>query len=128
MLIDPRRVKAALQRYKYAVTLDLKAGYFNIPMEHHSSYLTTFITHKGKYRWLRLFFGLTQAPAFFQTVMEDVVSAGGTDHLPLMIYLDDVIIFGDDLEKLLGQAEVVMKRLAAAGFMLNLRKSHFGVK
>jgi len=60
--------------------------------------------------------------------MEDVVSAGGTDHLPLMIYLDDVIIFGDDMDTLLGHAEVVMKRLAAAGFMINLRKSQFGVK
>lgn len=60
--------------------------------------------------------------------MEDVISAGGTDHLPLMIYLDDVIIYGDDLGQLLSNAEVVMKRLAAAGFMLNLRKSHFCVK
>ena len=96
-------------------------------MEHNSSYLTTFATHKGKYRWLRLFFGLTQAPAFFQSVMEDVVSAGGTDHLPLMIYLDDVIIFGDDMDELLSNALKVMTRLAKAGFMLNLRKSHFGV-
>ena len=30
--------------------------------------------------------------------MEDVVLAGGTDHLPLMIYLDDVIIFGDYMD------------------------------
>ena len=59
--------------------------------------------------------------------MEDVVSAGGTDHLPLMIYLDDVIIFGDDMDELLGNAFKVMTRLAKAEFMLNLRKSHFGV-
>ena len=60
--------------------------------------------------------------------MEDVVLAGGTDHLPLMIYLDDVIIFGDDMDELLSNTLKVMKRLATAGFMLNLRKSHFGVK
>ena len=43
--------------------------------------------------------------------MEDVVSAGGTDHLPLMIYLDDVIIFGDDMDQLLSDALKVMKPL-----------------
>ena len=59
--------------------------------------------------------------------MEDVVTVGGTDHLPLMIYLDVIIIYGDDIDMLLGHAEVVMKRLAHAGFMLNLQKSHFGV-
>ena len=59
--------------------------------------------------------------------MEDVVLAGGTDHLLLMIYLDDVIIFGDDMDELLSNTLKVMKRLANAGFMLNLRKSHFGV-
>ena len=60
--------------------------------------------------------------------MEDVVLAGGTDHLPLMIYLDDVIIFGDDMDELLSNTLKVMERLAKAGFMLNLRKSHFGIK
>ena len=59
--------------------------------------------------------------------MEDVVSAGGTDHLPLMIYLDDMIIFGDDMDELLSNSMKVMTRLANAGFMLILRKSHFGV-
>ena len=59
--------------------------------------------------------------------MEDVVLVGGTDHLPLMIYIDDVIIFGDDMDELLSNTLKVMKRLANTGFMLNLRKSHFGV-
>ena len=59
--------------------------------------------------------------------MEDVVSAGGTDHLPLMFYLDDVIIFGDYMDELLDNTLKVITRLAKAGFMLNLRKSHFGV-
>ena len=43
--------------------------------------------------------------------MEDVVSAGGTDHLPLMIYLDDIIIFGDDMDQLLSDALKVVKPL-----------------
>ena len=39
--------------------IDLKAGYHNIPFEHESSYDSTFATHHGKYRWLRMPMGLT---------------------------------------------------------------------
>ena len=65
MMTETRRVKEHFKRYKFASMLDLKAGYLNVPFEETSSYLTTFITHKGKYRWRRMCFGLTQAPAHF---------------------------------------------------------------
>ena len=45
--------------------IDLKAGYHNIPFEHESSYDSTFAMHRGKYCWLRMPMGLTQAPAHF---------------------------------------------------------------
>ena len=37
------------------------------------------------------------------------------------------MIFGDDMDELLSDSLKVIERLAKAGFMLNLRKSHFGV-
>ena len=45
--------------------IDLKAGFHNIPFEEASSYDSTFVTHRGKFRWLRMPMGLTQAPAHF---------------------------------------------------------------
>ena len=39
--------------------LDLKAGFHNIPFETTSSYDSTFITHWGKFWWLRMPMGLT---------------------------------------------------------------------
>ena len=45
--------------------IDLKAGYHNILFEHKSSYDLMFVTHRGKYCWLRMLMGLTQAPAHF---------------------------------------------------------------
>jgi hypothetical protein len=39
--------------------IDLKAGFHNIPFEKESSYDSTFITHRGKFRWLRMPMGLT---------------------------------------------------------------------
>ena len=50
---------------KWVSMIDLKAGFYNIPFEHETSYRSTFITHKGKYRWVRMPMGLTQAPAHF---------------------------------------------------------------
>ncbi len=53
--------------------IDLKAGFYNIPFEEQSSYDSTFVTHRGKFRWLKMTMGLTQAPAHFQFVVEDVL-------------------------------------------------------
>ena len=122
-MTEQRRVLQGLQRYKYATMIDLKAGYFNVPFDEDSSYLTTFVTHRGKFRWKRLFFGLTQAPAHFQAVVEDVIQGGGQDQLPCRIYIDDIVLFGDDLDQLLDNSIKAIQRLAAAGFMVNLRKS-----
>ncbi len=52
--------------------IDLKVGFHNILFEHEPSYDSTFVTHRGKFRWLIMPMGLTQAPAHFQFVVEDV--------------------------------------------------------
>ena len=55
---DTRRYHAYLGRARWISMIDLKAGYHNIPFEHKSSYDSTFATHRGKYRWLRMPMGL----------------------------------------------------------------------
>ena len=116
-----------MKHYRYATMLDLKAGYLNVPFEEQSSYLSSFITHQGKYRWHRMCFGLTQVPAHFQAVVEDIVTCGGKDKFPYNIYIDDITLYGDDLDDLLETSRLVIERLTNAGFMMNLRKSKFGV-
>ena len=116
-----------MKHYRYATMLDLEAGYLNVPFEEQSSYLSSFITHRGKYRWRRMCFGLTQAPAHFQAVVEDIVTCGGKEKLPCSIYIDDITLYGDDLDGLLETSRLVIERLTKAGFMMNLRKSKFGV-
>ena len=46
-------------RFKYVSLIDLKAGFHNIVFEEVSSYKSTFTCHMGKFRWLRMPFGLT---------------------------------------------------------------------
>ncbi len=47
-------------------TVDLISGFHQIPMEESSSNMTTFVSPLGKYRFLRMTFGLKNAPAVFQ--------------------------------------------------------------
>ena len=69
--------------------------------------------------------GLTQAPAHFQFVVESVLKGEpGEEELPVLVYLDKIAVFGDSVEEDLSVTSEAMKRLARAGFMINLRKSH----
>ena len=58
-LNDMHRYQAYLGRTKWVSMIDLKAGFHNIPFEEVSSYHSTFVTHRGKFRWLRMPMGLT---------------------------------------------------------------------
>ena len=56
--------------------------------------------------------------------MESVLRGGPDDRpLPVVVYLDDIAVYGDTQEEVLEDTLEAVKRLAAAGFMLNLRKS-----
>ena len=77
--------------------IDLKAGYHNIPFKHKLSYDLTFAMHSGKYHWLQMPMGLTQAPANFQFVVESILKGKLGDHaLPVEVYLDDIAVYGDE--------------------------------
>ena len=54
-----------LAHSKYFSLFDAKSGYWHVPLEKESSFLTTFHTPWGKYRWLRLPFGLRVAEDVF---------------------------------------------------------------
>ena len=93
--------------------IDLKAGFHNIPFEAESSYDSTFVTYRGKFCWLRMPMGLTQAPAHFQYVVEDVLKGkSGDRRLPVVVYLDDIAVFRDDRDQDLEDTLEVMWRLA----------------
>jgi len=58
-LNDTRRYRQRLGRARCVSMLDLKAGFHNVVFETTSSYDSTFVTHRGKFRWLRMPMGLT---------------------------------------------------------------------
>ena len=53
---------------KYFSTLDLQAGYHHILLDEESIPKTAFISPFGKYEYIKVTFGLAQAPAYFQNL------------------------------------------------------------
>ena len=80
-----------LKGAKFFSTIDLRSGYYHIALGKDSRAKTAFVTPFGKYKFLQVPFGLAQAPAFFQHLINKVL-----DNCPFaMTYLDDIIIFSD---------------------------------
>ena len=113
---------AKLQGYKIFSTLDLRSGYYHIGLSHSTKPKTAFvISGMGKYEFNRVPFGLAQAPAHFQKLINKVL----TDCNFTMGYLDDIIIFSKTEDEHLEHLETIFNRLGEAGLKLKLQKCSF---
>ena len=79
---------------KYFSTLDLQAGFPHIPLDESSIPKTAFTSPFWKYKYIKVPFGLTQAPAYFQELKTGVLK----DFSSAITYLDDIIIFSRTAE------------------------------
>ena len=112
----------ALDGMRYFTSLDLKSGYWQIPMAEHDKEKTAFITPGGLYQFRVMPFGLTNAPATFQRMM-DLVLAGIKWH-HCLVYLDDVLVFSQSFDEHLKHLVSVFDRLRKAGLKLAPKKCH----
>ena len=80
---------------KYFSTLDLWAGCHHIPLDEYSIPKTAFTSLFGKYEYIKVPFGLVQAPAYCQELMTDVLK----DFSFTIAYLDYIIIFSRTAEE-----------------------------
>ena len=90
---------------KYFSTLDLQAGYHHIPLDEASIPKTAFTSPFGKYKYIKVPFGLTQAPAYFQELMTEILK----DFSFATAYLDDIIIFSRTAEEHLDHIKQFLK-------------------
>ena len=74
---------------KYFSTLNLQAGYHHIPLDKSSILKTASNSPFGKYEYVKVNFGITQAPAYFQELMTGILK----DSDFATAYLDNIIIF-----------------------------------
>lgn len=80
-----------LSRAKVFTVCDVKHGFWHVKLEEESSYLTTFSTPFGRYRWLRMPMGISPAPEIFQQRLTQALEG-----LPgIYIIADDILITGE---------------------------------
>ena len=108
----------------YFSTLDLRAGYHHIGLTADSIPKTAFTSPLGKYEYVKVPFGLAQAPAYFQELMTGVLK-----DLPFaMAYMDDIIIYSSTPEEHLQHIKTVFEKLRHAKQSMKLSKCHFFTK
>ncbi|MBA3569363.1 MAG: DDE-type integrase/transposase/recombinase, partial [Pyrinomonadaceae bacterium] len=109
-----------LQGAKYFSILDLKSGFWQVPVHENSVHKTAFVTRSGLYEFLVMPFGLRNAPAAFQRTMNDVLV--GLIGKICACYIDDICIFSVTIEQHLERLAQVLERLRRVGMYVNLDK------
>jgi hypothetical protein len=83
---------------RYFTELNVRWGYNNVCIKEGDEWKGAFRTNQGLFEPLVMFFGLTNSPATFQTMMneifQDLISEG-----VVCIYLDDILIFMETMEE-----------------------------
>ena len=113
-----------LARYKYFSKLDLRSGYWQVGIKEANKHKTAFsVGPLGFFECNRMAFGLTNAPATFQRLMERCM---GELHLKeCLIYLDDIIIFSKSFDEHLLRLGKVFRQLEQHGLKLKDSKCEF---
>lgn len=94
-----------LARGKFITTLDLARGYWQVAVAEDSRPKTAFISHCGLFQFRVLPFGLCNAPATFQRLMNNVLA--GLIYKTCAVYLDDIVVASPTFEQHLTDLEEV---------------------
>ncbi len=97
-------------------TLDLASGYWQVQVEEGDREKTAFTTPFGLFEWDRMPFGLCNAPATFQRLMQRCLGSQLVD--TTLVYLDDVIVYSPDFESHLQHLEQVFRAMEKYGLKL----------
>ena len=101
-------------------TLDLASGYWQVRLSEDAKPKTAFATHSGLFQFAVMPFGLCNAPATFERLMSQVMR--GLHWKRCLVYIDDILVFGNDFESALHSLELVLIRVAEYGLQLKSTK------
>ena len=103
--------------------LDLATSYWQVGMHPADKDKTAFISMQGLFEFNTMPFGLCNAPATMQRLMDAVLA--GTKWQCCLVYIDDIIIFSPTYEQHIKDVESVLERLERAGLSVKLAKCQF---
>ena len=108
---------------KYFTTLDLASGFHQIEISDEDVPKTAFSVPEGHYEFIRMPFGLKNAPATFQRLMNTVLS--GLQGIHCYVYLDDIVIYSYDLTSHVQKLSYTFDRLRKFNLKLQPDKCEF---
>ena len=115
-------VISTLEGAKVFSTLDLKSEYHQILMNPEDRHKTAFATQFGLYEWKAMPMGLKNAPSTFERLMDLIMT--DLNGKNVLIYLDDILIFGKDFDEHYDNLREVLDRLRSAKLKLSPKKCH----
>ncbi|XP_063923109.1 uncharacterized protein K02A2.6-like [Zophobas morio] len=139
--LDPQNLNNALAREHYEIptfeevtsdmsgskifsTLDANKGFWQITLTEQASKLTTFATPFGRFKFLRLPYGISNAPEIFHRTFTEIFQG-----IPnIKIYIDDIILYAKDEREHDKILKLVLERAREFGVKFNKSKSKFNQK
>ena len=112
-----------LEGSAYFTSIDMSAGFHQVPLEKKSQDYTAFSTPFGSYKWLVMPMGLTGSPPTFQCLVEKVLV--GLNWKICVPYIDDIIVFSKTAEEHLERLRLVFERFRTANLKVNPAKCDF---
>ena len=113
----------ALRGAKYFCTLDAAQGYMQCAMKEDDIPKTAFRAGSGGlFEFTRMPYGLCNAPATYQRLMESMLS--DFNYRNLLIYLDNILLYASSIEEMITNLETVLTRLEEQGLKLKPSKCH----
>ena len=102
--------------------LDLLKGYWQVPLTPNAKEISAFVTPEGLYLCNVLPFGMKNAPATFQRLMNTITNGMSS----VVTYIDDVVVFSSSWEEHLVHLRQLFEKLLEADLVVNLPKCEFG--
>ena len=109
-------ILTSLGEAKRFTSLDLASGYWQIELDESAREKSAFTTHRGLYEFTRMPFGLCNAPAMFQRVMQQVLA--GVEWDSVFSFIDDLLVASKTFSEHLNHLREVLQRLRAANLRL----------
>ena len=118
-----KNVKGVIKQNDFMVKIDLKDAYFSLPINRNYRKYTRFRWEGTLYEFLCLTFGIGPAPRIFTKVLKVPISLLRKLNIRIVIYIDDLLVFGATLEEVEQARDSVIYLLKNLGFVINYKKS-----
>lgn len=112
-----------LGKCQYFTTLDLASGFHQIEIDPKDIQKTAFTVENGHFEFVRMPFGLKNAPSTFQRVMDNILL--GIQNERCLVYMDDIIVYSATIHDHLSRLTDVFKRLRNANLKIQPDKCEF---